>query len=175
MLEHFLDKHLSKLTILPCIFCEKKFPNFEDLLHHIMLDHEGIDKSHLQNATLARLTKKQLGDYLDVKKKEVGIECPECFETFSDIDKLVDHAKTEHDREIRPEFLIKMRKKMENTDHPVCELCNRKFVGVVFTKINEKIMNVCFNCYEDYFGINALRRLTIGTNEDMIKKMRKPL
>lgn len=36
-------------------------------------------------------------------------------------------------------------------------------------------MNVCFNCYEDYFGANALARLTIGTNEDMIKKMRVPI
>lgn len=176
MLEHFLDEHLSKLAIIPCLFCnEKEYANFEDLMHHIILDHKGIDKSQLQNATLARLTKKQLGDYLDIKKKEVGMECPECFEIFSNIDKLDVHAKTEHDREIRPEFLAKMRKKIENTDAPVCEMCNRKFVGVVFTKINEKITNVCFNCYEDYFGANALRRLTIGTNEDMIKKMREPL
>jgi len=68
-----------------------------------------------------------------------------------------------------------MRKKMESTKPPICERCNRKFVGVIFTKINEKVTNVCFNCYENYFGKNALRRLTIGTSDDMIKKMREPI
>lgn len=177
-MDHFLDKHLSKLDKIPCLFCEKLLANFEDLLHHVILEHKGMSKTLLQNATLARETKKQLGDYVDLNKKTVGMECPECFEMFSDINKMTAHALVEHDRIIRPEFLARMRKKIENVDGddpPVCERCRRKFVGVVFTKINDKVTNVCFNCYEDYFGANALARVTIGTNEDMIKKMRKPL
>lgn len=178
MLEHFLSTHLSKLSIIPCLWCDKGLANFEDLTHHVLLDHKGITKEQLQSATAARETKKQLGDYLDVTKKDVGMECPECFEMFSKIDQLQKHSIKEHNRVLKPEFLAKMKDKIESLDHgesPICELCHKKYVGVVFTKINNKIMNVCFNCYEDYFGANALARLTIGTNEDMIKKMRTPL
>ena len=177
LFEHFLEEHLSKLKIIPCLFCEKELANFEDLMHHIILNHKGMTNSLLENGTLARQTKKQLGDYLDENKKAVGMECPECFEIFSNIDKLQDHSRNEHAREILPEFLAKMRKKIENpnSEPPICERCKRTFPGVVFTKINNKVTNVCFNCYEDYFGVNALARLTIGTNEDMIKKMRTPI
>jgi len=176
LLEHFLEEHLSKLKVIPCLFCKKELANFEDLMHHMTLNHQGMAKSLLENATMARQTKKQLGDYLDDNKKTVGMECPECFEMFSNIDKLQEHSKKEHAREILPEFLTKMRKKIENaSDAPICEQCNRAFPGVVFTKINNKVTNVCFNCYEDYFGANMLTRLTIGTNEDMIKKMRTPI
>lgn len=177
MLEHFLEKHLSKLKIIPCLFCEKELVNFEDLLHHIQLDHQGMQKSQLEFGTAARQTKKQLGDYLDPNKKELGTECPECFEIFSNIDKLNEHAKKEHDREIRPDFVVKMKKMTKNIEKnpPTCEMCTKKFVGVIFTKINCKVMNICFNCYENYFGANALARVTIGTNEDMIKVMRTPL
>lgn len=177
LLEHFLDEHLSKLKIIPCLFCDKELANFEDLMHHIILDHKGMEHSLLQNATMARETKKQLGDYLDVNKESVGTECPECFEMFSNLDKLQEHTKKEHAREIRPEFVAKMRNKIKdtNSEPPICERCDKAFPGVIFTKINEKVTNVCFNCYGDYFGANALARLTIGTNEDMIKKMSTPI
>ena len=178
MLLHFLDAHLSKLPNIPCLWCDKKFAVFEDLMHHVLLDHQGIKQEQLQSATAARETKKQLGDYLDVTKKEVGLECPECFEMFSKIDQLQKHSIKEHNRVLRTEFLAKMKDKIESLDcgePPICELCQKKYVGVIFTKINDKITNVCFNCYGDYFGANALARLTIGTNEDMIKKMRTPL
>lgn len=177
LLAHFLDEHLSKLKVIPCLFCEKKLGNFEDLMHHIKLDHQGMANDLLQNGTIARQTKKQLGDYLDLDKKSVGLECPHCFELFSKLEKLDEHTKKEHDLEIRPEFIAKMREKIEtpNEDPPICQRCNKAYPGVVFTKINKKVMNVCFNCYEDYFGANALARLTIGTNEDMIKKMRVPI
>jgi len=177
MLDHFLVEHLSKLEIIPCLFCDKDLANFEDLMHHVILNHTGMEKLLLENATMARETKKQLGNYLDKNKKTVGMECPECFEIFSNIDILCEHAAKEHDRMIKPEFLAKMKKKIESSkdDPPLCEQCNRAFVGVVFTKINEKVMNVCFNCYEDYFGANALARLTIGTPDEMIQKMRTPL
>lgn len=177
MLEHFLEEHLSKLESIPCLFCDKQLENFEDLMHHTILNHKGMNKSLLENATAARETKKQLGDYIDINKKTVGMECPECFELFSSIDKLGEHAKIEHSRELLPEFLARIRKEIENSETipPICERCKRAFIGVVFTKINNKVTNVCFNCYESYFGANALARLTIGTNEDMIKKLRTPL
>jgi len=79
---------------------------------------------------------------------------------------------------IRPEFVVKMKKMVKNIDDekpPICEMCSRKFIGVIFTKINNKVMNVCFNCYEDYFGANTLARATMGTPDEMIKKMREPL
>ena len=144
-------------------------------MNHIILNHKGMENSLLENATMARETKKHLGDYVDLNNKSVGIECPECFEIFSNIDKIGEHAKIEHARELKPEFLAKMRKKMDSIHHPICERCKRKFVGVVFTKINSKVTNVCFNCYEKYFGENALARLTIGTPDDIVKKMRKPI
>jgi len=99
---HFLDAHLSKLPIIPCLWCDKKFPVFEDLMHHVMQDHRGIKQQHLENATAARATKKQLGDYLNVTKKDVGMECPVCFEMFSKIDQLQKHSIKEHNRVLKP-------------------------------------------------------------------------
>jgi len=179
LLEHFHDEHLSKLDSLPCMFCEKSFANFEDILHHVQLEHMGIDSPLLEKATIARQIKKELGDYLDVGKPGIGYECPECFEQFSNIDRLVIHAKKEHKRELNPEFLEQIKKVSETSSNgkvqPICQRCNKTFLGVVFTKIDNKVLNVCLNCYEDYFGANALTRLTVGTNDDMIAKMRKPL
>ena len=123
LLEHFLEEHLSKLKIIPCLFCKKEFANFDDLFHHILLDHKGMEKSLLQNATLARETKKQLGNYIMENEKRVGLECPVCFELFTKIEKLSEHAKKEHHREILPSFLNKIEKKINNADKelPVCE------------------------------------------------------
>ena len=56
---------------------------------------------------------------------------------------------------------------------PICEKCNRKFLGLVVTRMNNKVQNVCFNCYEDYYGSNALLRLTIGTPDKMVEKFKK--
>lgn len=176
LLEHFLDDHLSEVDSFPCIFCEKSLVTFDDLMHHMNLDHKGIDSKILSSATLARETKKQLGDYVDMDKKGATVECNFCFEMFPNLDTLNEHGKNEHGHELNPEFIEKMKNAIDlEKQHPICEMCNHKFLGVIFTKIDNKIQNVCFNCYEKYFGENALARLTIGTNENMIAKLRKPL
>jgi len=179
MLDHFLEEHLSKLDAIPCMFCEKNFANFDDILHHVQLEHQAIDSALLEKATMARDIKKQIGDNIDPNNEGIGFECAGCFDQFSSIDKLITHSKKEHDRELKPEFIEKMKKMRDASENgkvqPICQRCNKTFLAVVFTLIDDKVQNVCFNCYEDYFGTNALARLTIGTNEDTIAKMRKPL
>ena len=162
---------------LDCLFCPNLFDNFEDLMHHLELDHIGIDSKLLQEATFARETKKQLGNYLDISKKGSGLECPTCFEIFKDIDEISKHGRIEHNREFDPKFLEKIKELVDNTKNnpPVCTRCHRKFLGLITTKINKTVQNVCFNCYEKYFGTNALARITIGTPDEMILKMRNPL
>jgi len=179
MLDHFLLEHLSKLDSIPCMFCEKDFANFDDILHHIRLEHQAIDSALLEKATRARDIKNQLGETVDPDAEGIGYECTECFEQFPSIDKLIIHGKKEHDRELKPEFIEKMKKIQDASNNgkvqPICQRCNKTFLAVVFTLIDNKVQNVCFNCYEDYFGVNALVRLTIGTNDDVLKKMREPI
>jgi len=177
LLEHFEKIHLSQIKDIPCMICEKSFKVFDDLIHHLELEHKGIDSNLLEYGTEARETKKQLGDYIDETKKGVGMECPECFEMFSSIEKINEHTKKEHNKVIDQKFMTQMKKTINNTSKtsPICQRCNRKFLGVVFTRIDNKILNVCLNCYEEYFGKNALTRLTIGTNDDILQKMRIPL
>ena len=79
-------------------------------MHHLELDHIGIESELLQEATLARETKKQLGNYLDISKKGAGLECPLCFEIFKDIDEISKHGKIEHNRVFDPKFLEKMER-----------------------------------------------------------------
>jgi hypothetical protein len=165
------------LKKLECLFCPKHFDNFEDLIHHLELDHVGMDPQLLQDATSARETKKQLGDYLDIKKKGVGIECPACFDMFDSIDNLVKHGEDIHNKELDPKFIETLQKMIQdNTETPpICQKCNQKYCGLITTRINNLVQNICFNCYEKYFGTNALNRLTIGTPDTMILKMRTPL
>ena len=166
------------MSTIKCKFCSKGLANFDDLIHHIHLDHNGIDSEKLSNATLARETKKQLGNYVDVDQKGSSLECNFCFEMFSSLDVLNEHGIKEHGHMINPEFTNKMQDvldKSEYSEQPICERCNRIFLGVVFTRIDNKIQNVCFNCYANYFGENALLQLTIGTNDDMVAKLREPL
>jgi hypothetical protein len=160
-----------------CLFCPKHLDTFEDLLHHVELDHVGMDAKVLHEATSARETKKQLGNYLDIKKKGVGLECPVCFEMLNSIEKLVKHADDIHNKELDPKFIETLQKMIqENPDTPpICQRCNTHYFGLITTKINNLVQNVCFNCYEKYFGTNALNRITIGTPDSMIKKMRTPI
>ena len=178
LFDHFLGEHLSGLDKIPCMYCDMKLANFDDMLHHLLLNHKGITSEMLSHATLARETKKQLGDYVDVNQEGSSVECNFCFEMFPSLEKLNEHGKAEHGQMINPEFIDKMKDTIEGAadkEQPICERCHRKFLGVIFTKIDNKVQNVCFNCYEDYFGKNALARLTIGTNDDMIVKLREPL
>ena len=177
LLDHFEKIHLSQLKDIQCMMCEKSFKVFDDLMHHVQLEHKGIHSDLLENGTQARETKKQLGNYIDVNKKGVGMECPECFEIFPTVEKINEHAKKEHQRELDPRFIAQMQETINKTSEtsPICQRCSRKFLGVIFTRIDDKIQNVCLNCYEEYFGKNALTRLTIGTNEDVIQKLKIPL
>ena len=177
LLEHFEKIHLSEIKNIPCLICEKSFKVFDDLMHHMELEHKGIDSDLLENGTEARETKKHLGNYIDETKKGVGMECPECFEMFSSVERINEHTIKEHNKVIDPKFMTQMQKTINNASKtsPICQRCNRKFLGVVFTRIDNQILNVCLNCYEEYFGKNALTRLTIGTNEDILQKMRIPL
>lgn len=160
-----------------CLFCPKLFDTIDDLMHHLELDHIGMDSNLLQKATAARETKKQLGDYVDIQKVGVGIECPECFEMFSGIDRIIEHGTNVHDKEFNPEFLEKLHELIQNTSNepPICTKCNEKYLGLITTKINNVVQNICFNCYEEYFGTNALTRITIGTPDTLLIKMRIPL
>ena len=162
---------------LSCLICPKLFDNFEDLLHHLELDHSGMNAKVLDEATAARNTKKQLGNYVDINKKGVGVECPHCFELFSSVDNLVKHSKKEHDKELDLEFLKKLKDLISNNPDapPICNRCHNRYLGLITTKINKEVQNVCFNCYEKYFGTNALTKITIGTPNDIIKRMRTPL
>ncbi len=146
-------------------------------MHHLELDHVGMDPKVLQDATSARETKKQLGDYLDIKKKGVGLECPICFEMIEGIDNLVKHGEDEHNKELDPKFIETLQKMIQNNPDipPTCQKCNKQYCGLITTRINNNVQNICFNCYEKYFGTNALNRITIGTPDSMIIKMRTPL
>ena len=68
-----------------CILCPNKYEEFEDLIHHLQLEHVGISSKLLDESTKSRETKKQLGDYVNIEKKGVGIECPTCFEKYKDL------------------------------------------------------------------------------------------
>jgi len=160
-----------------CFFCPKLFENTEDLFHHMELDHIGMDSKLLQEATLARDTKKQLGDYINDKDNGAGLECSRCFEMFSSIDKLNEHGKREHNHQLDPKFIEQLQSMIKSTTNtpPICARCNLKFLGLITTKIDKIVQHVCFNCYEKYFGTNALTRITIGTPDEMIIKLKKPL
>jgi DNA-directed RNA polymerase subunit RPC12/RpoP len=160
----------------PCLFCIKKFEEFEELMHHMNLEHVGIDKKRLQYATQARETKKQLGDYVGKGPEGVSYECPECFEIFPDIEKVNEHRKAIHQQQFTKEAEKKLRElpSFDEKNPPQCEKCKRLFFGLVVCKMDGKAMSVCFSCYENHYGINALRRLTIGTPDYIIEKMRKP-
>ena len=162
-----------------CLICPKEYTVLEELLHHMNLDHIGISSESLDESSKARETKKQLGDYVGENSKEEGtsLECPECFEIFSDMDKLDEHRKAIH----KMRFTSDARKKLkelsacDEENPPQCEKCTKFFYGLVICKMDGNPCSVCLNCYENHFGVNALRRLTIGTPDDILDTMRREI
>lgn len=165
------------LKKLSCILCPKIFDTYEDLMHHLELDHVGLDAQLLEEATQARQRKEHLGDYIDINKKGSGVECTHCFEIFNSVELLNEHAKIEHNTQLSPDFLKDITQLTQNSLNctPLCARCEKEFLGLITTRINNVIQHVCFNCYAQYFGENALNRITIGTPEEMVKKMRMAL
>ena len=41
--------------------------------------------------------------------------------------------------------------------------------------MERKMQFVCMDCYEKYWGTYALAKLTIGTPNDVVNKVRKPV
>lgn len=162
---------------LECPFCEKKYEKLEEALHHLELEHIGMSSELLGHATKSLQTKKQLGDYVAPDKEGTAFECPHCFDFFNDLQKLEDHGKIVHQMQFNPEFLKKLEsmKQLDKEHPPICDNCHREFLGLITTKIDGIVKNVCFICYEEHYGKNALTRLTIGTPDSMIEKMRKPV
>ncbi len=160
-----------------CLLCPNGYDEFDDFMHHMEVEHFGISSDLLEKATNAREIKKEMGNYLDSDKEGAAFECPLCFEFFTDLEKLGEHGKIIHNREFHPEFLKKLASmhKLTKDNPPICEKCNRKFTGLVTTRMENKVQNVCFDCYEKHFGLNALRRLTIGTPDKVLDQMRKPI
>ena len=157
-----------------CSFCDKKYNVPEDLFTHLNLEHTPISSKTLEDSTISRENKKGLGDYMDDSKKGLILECPECYEPFSKLDQLNKHRKTQHNMILRPEA----EKKLENftaDKHPQCERCHLYYTSIISTKIEQKMQFVCMDCYEKYWGPNMLQLLIIGTPNDVIDKIRKPV
>ncbi len=160
----------------PCPVCEKSFDDVEEGLHHITSEHSGIPSDRLQRATDSLETKKQLGDAWWNSSKNT-FECPECYEPFPNSEKLNDHRKKVHDSQYTDAAALKVKEmeKFDEDNPPTCEKCNQKFLGLIVCKIDGVTLNACFNCYEEHYGPNMLQQLTLGTPNDIVEKIRKPL
>jgi len=174
MKTHYKEKHSQKFK---CRLCPKSFQILEDALHHLMLEHRGMTKEHLSRGVAAEQTKKQLGDFFLSGEAGVNYDCPECFEFFSDIDKLEEHRKKTHNTSLTKDAKKKLKELYDTDLHnpPQCEICNKKYLGLVVCKMNDIPVGACLNCYANYYGPNALTRLTIGTPDVMIQKMKTPI
>lgn len=157
-----------------CFYCDKVYSISEDLLTHINLEHTPISSKALEDSTKARENKKGLGNYMDDSKKGIIVECPECFEIFSKLDRLNKHRKTQHNMLLKTEAVKKL-KDFNAEEKPHCERCDLYYISIITTKIERKMQFVCMDCYEKYWGTNALAKLTIGTPDEMILKMKTPL
>ncbi len=160
-----------------CLLCPKSYKFLEELMHHLNLEHRSLSPELLEESTKSRETKKQLGNYMDKCSGKSSYECPTCYEMFSSLEKLQEHGHTEHNRELAVDFIEKLKKlgSLDDDHPPICEKCNREFLGLITTRIDSKVLSVCFNCYENYYGKNMLLRVTIGTPDEMIEKLKKPL
>ena len=161
-----------------CRKCPKEFENKNELFHHITLEHIGLEPKLLDVATKSRETKKQLGDFVGENAPPgVSYECPECFEIFPGLEKLDDHRKSDHHMQLTEQAKQKLKNlpSMDKDNPPQCEKCNHWFYGLVVCMMNGKAISVCLSCYANHYGENALRRLTIGTPDNVLAEMRRPI
>lgn len=174
MKKHYQDNH-SKL--FRCLLCPKTFQNVDEVKHHLTLEHRGMSQKLLNCGAAALQTKKQLGDYVKADGTGSSFDCPDCFEMFPDTEKLDNHRKKIHNLQLTEEAKQKLKEITDTTkdDAPKCEICKNKFLGLIICKMDGKPVGACMNCYENHYGPNALARLTIGTPDEMIEKMKIPL
>jgi len=143
-----------------CFICPNQYTELDDLIHHLELEHKQISSEVLEESTRARQTKKDVGNYMEAAKKETIFECPTCFDIFSSLDKLQQHAIKQHELLLTNEVIEKLNG--FNADSPPqCSRCHRYFIAIITTKIENKAQFVCFDCYEKYYGQNALQKVTI--------------
>jgi len=175
LVKHVKEDHKKNIAQLYiCPFCSKEYTLSEDLLHHLNLDHQGISSELLENGAQARKTKKNLPDYMGDTKKGTVFECCECFEMFSDADRLKSHRLKQHNMMLTPEAEKKV-KELNAENPPQCNRCHRYFHAIITTKIENETQFVCLDCYEKYYGTNALEQLMIGTPDEILTKIRKPI
>jgi len=158
----------------PCPICSKGYNLPEDLFHHLNLDHQGIPTELLENGSKSRETKKNFSGYMDDSKKGTIFECCECFEIFPDSEKLSTHRIKQHNMMLTPEAEEKV-KELNAENPPQCNRCDLYFRAIITTKIENKMQFVCLDCYEKYYGTNALAQLMIGTPDDMVARIRKSI
>lgn len=164
------------MPTLHCFLCPKKFENVDEWAHHLSLEHKGLSKEQLSKAVEAHATKQQLGNYIDENAEGASFECPECFDIFPSIEKINEHRKKIHHLQFTDAAEDKLRKiHKQKENNPQCEVCTKLYCGLIVCVINAKTVASCFNCYAEHYGENALMQLTIGTPDQMIKKMRTPL
>lgn len=174
MKDHYTKTHLKNYD---CPLCPKSFQISKEREHHLNLEHRGMSSFTLDCGSRAVETKKQLGEYINKDGEGGSLECCECFEMFSSIDRLNDHRKINHNMQLTDEAKAKLEKisKSSYQTAPNCEVCKKIFLAIIVCKINNKMVGVCLNCYENHYGPNALTHLTIGTPNEIIKKMKVPL
>jgi len=66
-------------------------------------------------------------------------------------------------------------KELDAEKPPQCDRCHLYFYSIITSKIENKMQFVCIDCYEKYYGTNALEQLMIGTPDDIVTKIRKPI
>lgn len=162
---------------MECLLCDKTYDYFEDLLHHMELEHRPISSKTLDIATKARETLKQIGNPLENSSKLSANVCPDCFEIFPTVELIDQHRKKDHDVCLTSDAkkkLIALNKQVEKSP-PKCEICNLQYQGLIVCRMKGKTVQSCFNCYEEYYDKNALQRLTLGQPDEMIKQMRTPV
>jgi len=159
-----------------CLLCPLLFNSSNELLHHMKMDH--ITAPHnLQEQALIEKLYKEISRYsvTDGSDKS-AFECPYCFHVFEEIDHLVEHGEKKHRITILPEFIVELQRINSNPDAEAnCTNCRESFRGLIVTKIKGKSEILCITCYEQFWGKNAAHRILMGTPENVVADMRRPV